>query len=175
MPKLRRPPRGAKIHQPTTAQHPSQLQKIWRWIGGAITVLVCISGLLTFYPALTVDVGSPLDANNPFSYPFIVTNDTILPLFNVNISCHLDNVLLLDGGRFSNGAIKTEQTLSIMVPHQKTTAPCHRAIYTDSPATRGIVAIAVSYYPFLWPIKTSTTRYFGAEMTADKKTIWLPQ
>ena len=74
---------------------------------------------MTFAPVLTVDVGAPLDPNNPFSYPFIVSNAMIVPLFGVTISCKYDEVTFEGEGPFDNTTVGSEETLSIMAPHQK--------------------------------------------------------
>ena len=160
---------------PTTKQPPSFRKQVVKWI--SVTILICtsLSGLMTFAPVLTVDVGTPLDPNNPFSSPFIVSNAMIVPLFGVTISCKYDELKFEGGGTFDTNTLGSVETLSIMAPHQKTTAPCQRGFNSNAPLKSGIATIAVSYSPFLWPFKKSTIRQFKAEMNADKKTIWLPQ
>lgn len=175
MPRLSRPLWAATRPDTTTARARQYILRIGKWITGPITVLACISGLLTFYPVITVDVGSPLDPNNPFSYPFIVTNDTILPLFSVNISCRFDKGIFDGGGIFDDNTIGTSDILPIMAPHRKTTAPCHTGYRVNFPLKSGIATITISYYPFLWPIKTFVSRSFNAAMNSDNKTIWLPR
>ena len=130
---------------------------------------------MTFAPVLTVDVGVPRDPNNPLSYPFIVSNNMIVPLFGVTISCRYDEVKFEGEETFDTNTLGSEDTLSIMGPHQKTTAPCQRGFNIKAPLKSGIVTIGVSYSPFLWPFKTSTIRQFKAEVNADKTAIWLPR
>ena len=130
---------------------------------------------MTFAPVLTVDVGAPLDPNNPFSYSFIVSNDMIVPLFGVTIACTYHDVEFEGGGTLDNTAAGSEDTFSMMAPHQKTPAPCQKGINMTAPLKSGTATIAVNYSPFLWPFKTSTIRKFKADITSDKKTTWLPQ
>jgi hypothetical protein len=130
---------------------------------------------MTFTPILTVDAGAARDPNNSFSSPFIVSNNLILPLFGVTIACKYHDVELERGGTLDTNAAGSEETFPMMAPYQKTTAPCQKGFDMNAPLKRGTVTIAVSFSPFLWPFKTSTIRHFKIEITADKKSIWLPQ
>ena len=154
---------------------PSSLKQAVKWISIAVLICTLLSGLMTFASVLTIDAGAPLDSNNSFSYPFIVSNNMIVPLFGVTISCKYHDVEFEGGGTLDNSATGSEEMLFVMAPHQTTTAPCQKGITMNAPLKSGIVTIAVNYSPFLWPFKTSTIRHFKTEITADKKTIWLPQ
>jgi hypothetical protein len=156
-------------------QPPSSLKQVVKWISVAVLICTFLSGFMTFASVLTVDVGDPLDPNNPLSYPFIVRNDMIVPLFGVTISCGYDEMKFEGEETFDTNTLGSEETLSIIGPHQKTTAPCQRDININAPLKSGIVTIGVSFSPFLWPFKTSTIRQFKADMNADKKTLWLPR
>jgi hypothetical protein len=154
---------------------PSSLKQVVKWISIAVLICTLLSGLMTFASVLTIDVGAPLDSNNSFSYPFTVSNNMIVPLFGVTISCKYHDVEFEGGGTLDNTAAGSEDMLFVMAPHQTTTAPCQKGLNMTAPPKSGIVTIAVNYSPFLWPFKTSTIRHFKTEITADKKTIWLPQ
>lgn len=154
---------------------PSSLKQVVKWISIAVLICTLLSGLMTFAPVLTVDVGVPRDPNNPLSYPFIVSNDMIVPLFGVTISCRYDEVKFEGEETVDTKTLGSEETLSLMGPYQKTTAPCQRGVNITTPLKSATVTIAVSYSPFLSPFKTSTIRQFKADMNADKKALWLPQ
>ena len=158
-----------------TKQPPSTLKEVVKWISIAVLICTLLSGVMTFAPILTVDVGAPQDPNNPFSSPFIVSNNMIVPLFGVTIACKYHDVEFEGGGTLDNTAAGPEETFSVMAPHQKTTAPCQKRITINAPLRSGTATIAVNYSAFLWPFKTSTIRHFKTEITADKKTLWLPQ
>ena len=158
-----------------TKQPPSTLKEVVKWISIAVLICTLLSGAMTFAPILTVEAGAPGDPSNPFSSPFIVSNSMIVPLFGVTIACKYHDVELEGGGTLDNTAAGSEETFSMMAPHQKTTAPCPKEINMTAPLKSGIVTIAVNFSPFLWPFKTSTTRKFKAEITPDNKTTWLPQ
>ena len=175
MSKKKKRPAGEQRPPVTTKQPPSSLKEVVKWISIAVLICTLLSGLMTFAPILTVDAGAPRDPNNPFSYPFIVSNNMIVPLFGVTISCKFHDVEFEGGGTLDNNAAGSEETFSIMAPHQKTTAPCQKGINMNAPLKNGAVTIAVNYSAFLWPFKTSTIRHFKTELTADKKTTWLPQ
>ena len=175
MPKKKKRPAGERRPSAPTKQPPSFRKQVVKWISIAVLICTLLSGLMTFAPVLTVDAGAPLDPTNPFSYPFIVSNNMLVPLFGVTISCKYHKVEFEGGGTLDNNAAGSEETLSIMAPRQKTTAPCQKGINMSAPLKSGTVTIAVNYSPFLWPFKTSTIRKFKAEITTDKKTMWLPQ
>ena len=159
----------------TTKQPPSTLKEVVKWISIAVLICTLLSGAMTFAPILTVDAGAARDPNNPFSYPFIVSNNMIVPLFGVTIACTYHDVEFEGGGTLDNTAAGSEDTFFIMAPHRKITAPCPKEMNMNAPLKNGTVTIAVSYSPFLWPFKTSTIRHFKTDITADKKTLWLPQ
>ena len=154
-------------------QPPSSLKRAVKWI--SVTVLICaaLSGLMAFAQVLTIDVGTPQDPNDPFSYPFIVSNNMPVPLFGVTLVCREEGTF--EGGETFDNKTNSEETLSVMGPHRKTTAPCHKGFDIKAPLASGTVSIGVSYSPFLWPFKMSAIRQFKAEVNADKKTLWLPQ
>jgi hypothetical protein len=164
---------GAPSPPIITTQPPSSLKRAVKWI--SITVLICasLSGLMAFFPVLTIDVGTPQDPNNPFSYPFIVTNNMVVPLFGVTIVCREEGTF--EGGETFDNKSNAEEILSMMGPHRKTTAPCHKGFDMKAPLASGTVSIGVSYSPFLWPFKMSAIRQFKTDMNADKNSIWLPQ
>jgi hypothetical protein len=154
---------------------PSSLKQVVKWISIAVLICTLLSGLMTFASVLTIDAGAPVDSNNSFSYPFVVSNNMIVPLFGVTISCKYHDVEFEGGGTLENAAAGSEEMFFVMAPHQATTAPCQKGINVNAPLKSGMVTIGVNYSPFLWPFKTSTIRHFKTEITADKKTIWRPQ
>ena len=77
----------------------------------------------------------------------------IMPLSGVSIASKYDEVKFEGEGTFDSSALGSEETLSIMAPHQNTTAPCQRGLNMNASLKSGIVTIAVSYSPFSWPSK----------------------
>ena len=175
MSKKKKRPASEQKPPVTAKQPPSSLKQVVKWISIAVLICTLLSGVMTFAPVLTVDAGAPRDPGNPFSSPFIVSNNMIVPLFGVTIACKYHDVEFEGGGTLDSNAAGSEETFSIMAPYQKTTAPCHKGFDMNAPLKSGTVTIAVAYSPFLWPFKTSTIRHFKTEITADKKTLWLPQ
>ena len=172
--KKKKTPAGEPTPPIISNQPPSSLKRAVKWISVSILICAALSGLMAFVPVLTIDIGAPQDPNNPFSYPFIVSNNMFVPLFGVTVVCREEGKF--EGGRaFDNEADGSEETLPVMAPHRRATAPCHRGFTIDAPLESGVVTIGVKYSPFLWPFKMSTIRQFKTDMKADKKPIWLPQ
>ncbi|THJ24755.1 MAG: hypothetical protein CAF45_004245 [Nitrospira sp. CG24E] len=159
----------------STKQPPSTLKEVVKWISIGVLICTLLSGAMTFASILTVEAGAPQDASNPFSSSFIVGNNMIVPLFGVTIACKYHDVEFEGGGTLDNNAAGSEETFFLMASYKKITAPCPKDINMTAPMKSGIVTIAVSYSPFLWPFKTSTIRHFKTELAADKKILWLPQ
>lgn len=63
----------------------------WRKLAAVVTVAVTAVGftaaLVTFIPSVAVKASDSLDPTNPLWTPFIVTNDGILPLTDVEFTC----------------------------------------------------------------------------------------
>lgn len=96
----------------------------------------------------------------------------IVPLFGVTISYRYGEVKFEGEEMVDTKSLGSEETLSLMGSHQKTTAPCQRGLNIHAPLKSGIVALEIYYSPFLWPFKTSTIHQFKAEINADKKAMW---
>ncbi len=158
-----------------TKQPPSTLKEVVKWISIAVLLCTLLSGAMTFASILTVEAGAPRDPNDPFSSSFIVGNNMIVPLFGVTIACKYHDVEFEGGATLDNNAAGSEETFFLMASYKKIPAPCPKDINMTAPLKSGIVTIAVSYSPFLWPFKTSTIRHFKTEIAADKKILWLPQ
>ena len=169
--------RSASEQKPpvTTKKPPSSLKQVVKWISIAVLICTLLSGAMTFTTILTVDAGAARDTNNPFSSPFIVSNNLIVPLFGVTIACKYHDVEFEGGETLDTTTADSEEMFFVMAPHQQTTAPCQKRITINAPLRSGTATIAVNYSPFLWPFKASTIRHFKTEITADKKTLWLPQ
>jgi hypothetical protein len=172
--------RAANTHQATRQTHLSPLRqrlaKLSKWFLSVVSALVVLSGLLSYMPLISVDVGPPINVNDPFSYPYIVSNDSLLPLFYVDISCTFKGGEFAGGGgSFNNNSINVTNILAYMAPHQRTTAPCNLGYSISVPLQKGTVSIDLSYHSFVWPLRTVTSRSFQAVLTSENKTIWLPQ
>ena len=173
--KKKRAAASAQKHSAPVKQPPSTLKEVVKWISIAVLICTLLSGAMTFASILTVEAGAPRDPDNPFSSVFIVGNNMVVPLFGLTIACKYHDVEFEGGETLDNNVAGSEDTLSVMAPHEKLSAPCPKEINMTTPMKSGIVTIAVSYSPFLWPFKTSTIRHFKAEIAPDKKILWLPQ
>lgn len=60
-----------------------KIPKVWRVVLGISGVLATISGVLSFFPSIDVDIGEPFDPNNPFTAPVMLTNDGLLCLNSI--------------------------------------------------------------------------------------------
>lgn len=65
----------------------------WKLIGG-FGVILGIA--VTFYPRISVKPSDSLDPNNALKTPFIITNDSFMPISNVRYSCAIKDVKTKD-------------------------------------------------------------------------------
>jgi len=118
--KGRLPPAGDR-NRPTKKRPPSMLKgwlaKFWKYLVGIIT----FCGVLSFFPLISIDAGSQLDSDNQFSIPFIVSNDGLIPLRNVQITCRFDNLAFEGDNRMISSTAGPELRQTWLAPHQKTT------------------------------------------------------
>ena len=63
------------------------LQIIGALIGFAAAILGIVTGYVALEPRVSVSQNEQLDPNDPFSSPFIVSNDGPLPMENVRFTC----------------------------------------------------------------------------------------
>jgi hypothetical protein len=153
----------------------SFLQRSWKWIASLASLLVLLSGLLTYFPLLTVDPGTPLDPNDFTSYPFSITNDSPLPLFGVYATCVLYDAKSIGDFHINNMGTNTRGEKVTLWPHQKTTPPCFSGIRLHMSIKKGTEIVTVYYHVFLWPFPVSTSRSFMAVLNSDGHTVFLAQ
>ena len=60
-----------------------KIPKVWRGALYIAGVLGAISGVLAYFPSMTIHLADPLEPNNPFSSPVLLTNDGLLCLNSI--------------------------------------------------------------------------------------------
>ena len=168
-------PTGEQSHS-TKAHLIRFLKLVSKFVGILLASLGFVTGYLSLIPRLSVVQDHPLDENNPFSTPFIVSNDGPLGINDLQFSCVLFNVRNTVGGGVSN--VETSMALGgkRMEPGERATVPCDTMpLVPTGILASADVAVKISFRPdFTWWRKLRAFR-FVTYHASDGHLYWYPQ
>jgi hypothetical protein len=155
---------------------PPEKKKHWllKIFGFLFSGAIVVGGLFTYLPLLTIDAAAPIEPENPFSFPFIVTNDSVLPLRHMECSCELNASDQKNIGFVNSSFVNGSAPVAWLGAHEKRTVHCYEFFY-DVGHVKGTQTIRVIYYPFPYFIQRRTVRTFYAQTNGAGQTVWLPQ
>jgi len=148
------------------------------WILAGATMLGAFGAVVTFLPKILVTASQPVDAKDPFSVSFTITNDSFIPLNDVNVSLGVGQVTtfprLPDPNfipSFKSRLVRPEWKNHTLAMDEKFTVLIED-IFTarsDSLMVSGAdLAIVVDYRPWFLPInKEKIFRFKGRPVTND--------
>jgi len=157
-----------------------RLIQVWKFGGKLAGWLLASLGFATAYlsliPRISVSQNQPLDVDDPFSAPFVVSNDGPLGINGLQFSCRIYNIET-KGSKISN--IETSMLLGAkqMEPGERATVPCDTMpmVPPKGPLVSGDLAVVVSFRAdFTWWRKSRAFR-FVAQHTPDGRVYWYPQ
>jgi hypothetical protein len=159
----------------------------------SIVLLTYISIWYQFAPRVSLVVEEPLNPTEPFSAPFVLTNDSALSIYDVGIACQI-NWLAWDTvrGRIEQKQgllVKSDNVAKTIAAADKKTVKCDvpppvmdglktiLGLPPDSKMTliEGDISIAVSFSPKFYLWKRLDDFHFVADKGADGKTRWQRQ
>jgi hypothetical protein len=151
---------------------------------GIITILGGILAPLAYLPRPSVSVSEPVDADNPLSSAFTVTNGNIIPLWDVRLGIAPGDMGIgrktLEGDRplsDDSGFLfmpKWEHHY-LRMDEQFTITPSDLLnIQPPTSLTRADLAIIVQYYPWFLPIQRSRAFRFEAHRQTNGHFYWYP-
>ncbi|MDQ3749668.1 MAG: hypothetical protein M3367_11780 [Acidobacteriota bacterium] len=150
---------------------------VWTIIAG-ISVIVGIIGGVQLSPRVSVSSNESLDPSTPFSSPFIVSNEGLLPIYDVEFQCDIKNVEAMNNinlGGFNT--VGTAKIIPIINPAGKETTQCAQGLFapTSGQFENADVSIVVSYRVYWIPL--SQTRKFRFVTRKDKsgQLHWFPK
>lgn len=145
----------------TTHAPPKRLRRILEWVGGiAALSFIVAEFVLTNLPKLSVDVSRSLSTNDPMAAMFSVSNDSLLPVYDVKVGCEIVRLDTPPPGKPFKGSTTVyfpESRTEILSRDHKMTIPCGRAVASklDNGARLEFLAemfVVVTYRPkwLLW-------------------------
>jgi hypothetical protein len=122
----------------------------------AVLTVIAVLGfaitLLTLFPRITVSNDAAIDPTDPFSTPFVVSNDGYLPLLSVRCWFYIKAVHLTHGSRIFESRVTTDEwTTRRLLPTEKLSVYGGKAVRAPGQLLDGDISIIVEYRPFLWP------------------------
>lgn len=145
-------------------------------VGLLLASLGFVTGYLSLVPRLSVSQDRPLDVNNPFSTPFVVSNDGPLGINDLRFSCFFFNLENTAGGGLTN--VETNMFLGSkrMEPGERATVPCDTMpLVLPGPFVSADIAVKVSFRPdFVWRRKPRAFRFITYH-ASDGHLYWYPQ
>jgi hypothetical protein len=151
----------------------------WKLIVGTVSgvglLLGLVTAILSLLPRLSVSNLESLDPDDPFSTPFVVSNDGVLGINDVVLSCILVRLesatqhWAVEGFR----SVGYAPTIPRLDPGEQGTAPCNPAVGLKASAAD--IEVVVSYRPDYVPWKKERPFRFVTVSSKDGKLHWIPQ
>ncbi len=152
-------------------------------IGLLATSLGIITGYLALVPRLSVTQNQPLNLDDPFSTPFILSNDGPLGVNDAKFSCYVFHLASAPAGRLSSGTSTIDEVgasqglvAKRMEPGERATIPCSLQPFTlMNPVKTGDVAVQVDFRPdFVFWRQTRSFRFVTLK-SSDGHLYWYPE
>ena len=130
----------------------------------------------SFGTKLEITPGDPLDPTDPFTSPFQIQNDGLLPVSKIQTSCYVRNVLSDRNNQFGHAIGTTNRPPVTLDRGEKFTAFCTSPVkLTPDRITQADVELDVSYKP-AWSWWTSgIVRRFSMMRKQDGGVLWTPK
>jgi hypothetical protein len=149
-----------------------------RWLlravegAGVAAVLLTLAGLvLNALPKLSVGSSGSLAPNDPRAAIFYLSNDGMLPIYQVNLACGLNNL-----GELTDNIVLElgQQSTPVLSPGHRLPLSCSGAVQIDrmSPKAKARITLLVTYRPagVLW--RKHANFPMEAENSASGEWIW---
>ena len=174
------PPARHKEESGKTKATIPQILKPLKILVGLITLLATILGLVTGYlsliPRISVVQNQPLNVSDPFSTPFILSNDGPLGVNELEFSCLVFKVDQTGGGGVTGAETSMGLAAKRMEPGERATIPCSLLPFAlTSPLKSGDVAVRIIFRPdFVFWRKSRAFRFITFH-ASDGHLYWYPQ
>jgi hypothetical protein len=153
-------------------------------LGVLFTILGAVATVLSLYPRFSVDSQALSDPTDPFSVPFVITNDGLLPLSDLGYAIHVKKLVDANEKTFPHQGQSSIPDLFIMadsdpkwatlyagdkatiIPH-----PLHSHEFQFSvPLRRGELEVVTFYRYGIWPFRRQRRYSFVAITVAGQQT-----
>lgn len=149
----------------------------WLKLGLEIFGVVCaivgfVGVILSVLPKLSVGVSGSLRPLDPMATVFYVSNDGLVSVYDVKVSCVVRDLSGTNGAGYHNLRFQTDAApMHRLEPGHKLTADCSRPFNAEA-ATKAEMGLMVEYKPLPVWWKKSTIFPMKAEKTASGEWVW---
>jgi len=192
--KIRRQRQQRQKRQSKIRHWASSISYTWSLVVGISVLMTIVGTIYALTPKISVQPYGSLNPADPFSTPFIITNDSTLPIHNVSSKYEANNIegVEMEGeksecstcpdisiGGFSSG---DTQPIVQMEPGEKTPlfvggmtlAKPSGEIKDTSAATNAEIIITVKYRPDWIPWQQERRWKFITAMNVEGQLVWVP-
>jgi hypothetical protein len=103
---------------------------------------------------LSVHIANPVFAGQPLSIPFKITNENIVPFEDIDYSCDVDELDIMNGPRMEKlEATPANAHRDTLAGRDTMTARCENAYQLDPGAKfkSAQISLRLTYRPWVWP------------------------
>jgi hypothetical protein len=149
----------AALPQAKTRNWFERIPLVWRVIIFLIGVPSLYVGIVSILPRISVTPSEELNKYDPFSAPFIISNDGYIAIHSVNMPCTIDHLLLSSQTSMTNATASDDVFDDTLEPDGRSTHFCHMQI-TDAKTKEVIITLTVSFRPDFYPWTTIRKFHF---------------
>jgi hypothetical protein len=161
----------------------------WSIIVGISVLMTIIGTIYAFSTRVSISSDVTLDPSDPFRTPFVISNDSYLPISDVTFSCKASNIQpneFVDAfppdqegrvPRLGEWSLKPgpRYVADYLQPNEKRSFECLSIIgLLKHPITNASVEIFITYRP-LWILWKQERQFkFDTQRNKDGQLVWLP-
>jgi hypothetical protein len=180
-----------KAQQPQSTNPKKTEKAAWQWLellsptgklAAGLALLLTIAGTYyAFSPKLSIYPTDSLDSTKPFATPFVVKNDSLLPITSIELNCRLQKVILNNKVTMLGSKEGENETTfkSINITPIPTLAPGEESTFflpfpdLTQTVTFADISAEVSYSPALLPFKKKTLKRFVTMENSNGVLRWV--
>ena len=158
--------KGQVVNKPTTQSllHPLKvLVQFWKPIYVFVSVVLgMFVTILTLSPSVTVAPTQTLNLRDPLATPFIITNESLLAIHSVEISCGINKI----SSSAMNSSVENlslgyaKPPIAILNQKEQNTFLCPPTFKFESPIDIGDITVDITYRPdFLFWHQNHSSRF----------------
>jgi hypothetical protein len=160
---------------------------LWSLIGAIALIFGVFVGYVQLAPRISVSASAPLNPSDPFSSPFVISNDGYLPIRNVQFLCRLSDVNAQPPGlnlSFENISVMgpdrflgdKSQKIRDIDPGGQATTKCNLSpLFPVMPIENADIAITVVYQPAFYRSQKVKDFRFITVSGSDGQLRWVRQ
>jgi hypothetical protein len=154
----------------------SWLAAVVRWLVYVFGVIASLVALVGLFPQFSVSRELPLDATDPFTTFFVLRYETLVPVFDVDVSCHINEIRQEKYISIQNFDTKVEGIhIGSMWQGDEITVSCLPVKAANLKVVQADVVLRVRFRPIVWLRLSKREFRFLTFTQADGNLRWFPE